>query len=123
MREGPTLVPETEADPALSHDTTPPPPTFTEARRPSRQPPPMLEDGQWEIDSEALTLPGPYAVPKLAEPVELPFYLVDQGARDILALVDGVRSIAEIAELCGMACREVQLRFTDLRDHGVVSLD
>jgi hypothetical protein len=83
----------------------------------------VLDDGQSEIDSEAMTLPGPYAVPKLTEQVELPFYLVDQQTRDIMALVNGTRTIAEIGELCGLVGREVQLRFADLRDHGVVSLD
>jgi hypothetical protein len=107
-----------------SRDTTPPPPAYADVRRLSRQPPPPPSDGWRRIDSDAVTLPRTDAVPKLVvERADLAWFGFDEQTQAIVALVDGVRTIAEIAWFCGTASREMQLRFADLRDHSVVALE
>jgi hypothetical protein len=56
--------PPTESAPPPSHDTTPPPPAYGEVRRLSRRPPSPGSDGR-RTDSDAVTLPTTYAIPKL----------------------------------------------------------
>ena len=74
--------------------------------------------------TDSLTLPSSRAVPKLiVAHDDLPWFnLADQMHR-ILALVDGMRSIAELARRTATTAREAQLRIADLRARGVIRVE
>ncbi|MGH7436416.1 MAG: hypothetical protein ACRENE_12155 [Polyangiaceae bacterium] len=120
------------ADDALpqSAPTSPPPPIFTELRNRSRHPSPLPmppaqgRDDARRFDSRSMTLPGPSAVPKVAvHGSDLSWFDLGEDARALLPLIDGVRTVAQIARDRGIAAREVQLRLADLRSRGVIEME
>jgi|HubBroStandDraft_1064217.scaffolds.fasta_scaffold446144_1 hypothetical protein len=93
---------------------------------------PNIPDGKAEgnsrdtphVDSGSLTLPSAYAIPKLmVDPKDLDWFDVNDEILGFLSFVDGVRTIAQIADARGERPSVVQLRVADLRDRGVVLLD
>jgi hypothetical protein len=76
------------------------------------------------LDSRSMTLPGPSAVPKVAvHGSDLSWFDLGDDARALLPLIDGVRTVAQIARDRGIAAREVQLRLADLRARGVIEME
>jgi hypothetical protein len=76
------------------------------------------------LDSESLTLPSAYAIPRLmVDPKDLDWFDVNDEILGFLSFVDGVRTISQIADARGERPNVVQLRVADLRDRGVVLLD
>jgi hypothetical protein len=106
--------------------TLPPPPAFTELRRMSGHPspvPPAAHEEPRSHDSRSFTLPGPDAVPRLLiAPADLNWFELQDETRAIVPLVDGARSVIQIAGLRGIAPREAQLRVADLRSRGIVEI-
>jgi hypothetical protein len=77
--------------------------------------------GPQRIDSSSATLPSSYAVPRcLVERADIDWF-APLTAR-ILALVDGTRTIQQIADEVPMNLGEAQLRIADLSECGVVAL-
>jgi hypothetical protein len=113
-----------------SAPTSPPPPIFKELRNRSRHPsplpmPPVPErDEPKRFDSRSMTLPGPGSVPKVAvHGSDLSWFDLGDDARALLPLIDGVRTVAQIARDRGIAAREAQLRLADLRARGVIEME
>ncbi len=76
------------------------------------------------FNSQSVTLPSPYVVPKLLMAYDqVPWFNFDERTQSLVALIDGVRTIAELSERAVMSAGELQLRIADLRDRGVVGLD
>lgn len=74
--------------------------------------------------TDSLTLPTASAVPKLiVANDDLAWFNLDEPMHTILALIDGVRTIAEIARGTATSAGEVQLRIADLRDRGVIHVE
>jgi len=74
--------------------------------------------------SHSITLPSPYVVPKLLMAFDdVPWFDFDEQVQGILALIDGVRTIAEIARRTATSPGELQLRIADLRDRGVIRVE
>jgi hypothetical protein len=115
--------PKTSAgDEEGSRDTVPPPTTYSDVRALSRRPPAGGHEDP-RLDSSALTLPTAYAIPVLlGEAAALASLSCDDPMRDILTLVDGTRTIADIAACRHVPSGEMQLHIADLRDRGVVRL-
>jgi len=76
------------------------------------------------IDSHSLTLPSSYVVPKLIVAFDdLSWFDFDEPTQSVLALIDGVRTIAEIAERTARSAGELQLCIADLRERGVLLVE
>ncbi len=120
-----------------SAPTSPPPPIFTELQKQSRRPSPLpparpardlapdeeRADSR-RYDSRSMTLPGPSAVPKLTvHGSDLTWFDLGDEARALLPLIDGVRTVAQIARDRGIPAREAQLRVADLRARGVIEME
>jgi hypothetical protein len=89
---------------------------FAEVRRQSRAPAGDAEP--------TTTLPGAHVVPRLAvDPGDLAWFDADEASLRLAALVDGQRSIKELANLCGLRLSEAQFRVANLRDRNVIALD
>jgi hypothetical protein len=54
---------------------------------------------------------------------DVPWFNFDEPTQSLVALIDGVRTIADLAERLPMNAGELQLRIADLRDHGVILLE
>jgi DNA-binding Lrp family transcriptional regulator len=54
---------------------------------------------------------------------DVPWFDFDEQVQGILALIDGVRTIAEIARRTATSPGELQLRIADLRDRGVIRVE
>jgi len=79
-------------------------------------------EGPRRLDSSSATLPGPYAVPRcLVEQGDIEWF-APLTAR-VLALVDGTRSIQQIAADAPMGLGEAQLRIADLKERGVIAVE
>lgn len=84
--------------------------------------PAAVKDGSRQTDS--LTLPSSSAVPKMiVAHDDLPWFNLDEPMQSVLALVDGVRTIVEIARRTATSTGELQLRIADLRDRGVIQVE
>jgi hypothetical protein len=120
------VVPVAEEVSPASIPTSPPPAVFTELRRMSGRPspiPPSVRDESRPHDSRSFTLPGPQAVPKLlVDSADLSWFELAEETRALIPLIDGARSVAQIARDRGIHCREVQLRLADLRARGVIEV-
>jgi len=78
-------------------------------------------DGPRRIDSSSATLPSGYAVPRrLIESADIEWF-APLTAR-VLALVDGRRTIQQIADEIPMALGETQLLIADLRERGIIAV-
>jgi hypothetical protein len=53
----------------------------------------------------------------------VPWCNFDEQTQSLVALIDGVCTIAKLTERTHMSAGELQLRIADLRDRGVVALD
>jgi hypothetical protein len=130
-------VAEEVPGPTQAAPTSPPSPIFDELRNQSRHPSPLptlrkakgltAEEERAEsrrFDSRSMTLPGPSSVPKVAvHGSDLTWFELGDDARALLPLIDGVRTVAQIARDRGIAAREAQLRLADLRSRGVIEMD
>jgi hypothetical protein len=97
-------------------------PTFTGEDKTPEAGRTAVKRGSRQTDS--LTLPRSSAVPKLiVAPDDLPWFNLDEQVQGILALIDGVRTIAEIARRTATSVGELQLRIADLRDRGVIQVE
>jgi hypothetical protein len=77
--------------------------------------------GPRRIDSSSATLPSAYAIPKcLVERADIDWF-APLTAR-VLALVDGTRTIQQIADDVPMALGEAQLRIADLKERGIIAV-
>lgn len=71
-----------------------------------------------------IALPGPDAAPRMLLEVEdLAFVAVDEESVAIAHLVDGVRTVRELAAARGISVHEARLRVADLRDRHVVAVE
>jgi hypothetical protein len=59
---------------------------------------------------------------RLLDQDELGWLALDEDAQRVAEAVDGVRTIRELAALCGMPLGLTQMLVAHLRDRGVVSL-
>ncbi len=122
------VVPVAEEVPPASVPTSPPPPVFTELQRMSGRPspvppPPSTRDDGRKHDSRSFTLPGPHAVPRLiVDPADLSWFELSEETRGLVPLIDGKRSVNDIARQKGIAPREAQLRLADLRARSIIEL-
>lgn len=72
--------------------------------------------------SQRATLPGPDAVPRaLLEPQELAWLALDEQAIRLAELIDGVRTIRELAALRGIPVGMAQMLVALLRDRHVLT--
>ncbi len=96
---------------------------YSDVRALSRRPPaPEVESSR--LGSSELTLPTAYAIPVLlVTEAELTALGCEGPMREIVALVDGARTVADIAACRGVPSGEMQLHIADLRDRGIVRLD
>jgi hypothetical protein len=123
-----TRLHDEDEHPASGLPTVPPPATFSELQqlsaRPSPAPlPPSRNELKGNHDSHSFTLPGPDSVPRLLmDPADLSWFDIGDDARALLDLVDGRRSVTDIASDRGISPREAQLRIADLRDRGIIEL-
>jgi len=70
------------------------------------------------------TLPGPDAVPRaLLEPDELAWLPLDEHSIRLAALIDGIRTIRELAALRGIPVGMAQMRIAQLRDRHAISFE
>ena len=73
--------------------------------------------------SQRATVPAPEAVARrLLDLDELGWLALDEDALRLAEVVDGVRTIRELAVLCGMPLGLTQMLISHLRDRHVVSL-
>jgi hypothetical protein len=78
-----------------------------------------VKGGSRQTDS--LTLPSSSAVPKLVVAQDdLAWFNLDEPMERLLTLIDGMRTIAELARRTGTSAGEVQLRIADLRERGII---
>ena len=90
-------------------------------RVPSPEAPPS--EGPRRIDSSSVTLPSAYAIPRcLVEPTTIDGCALDDVTARLLVLVDGTRTIQQIADEVPIALGEVQLWIADLRERGFVTV-
>jgi hypothetical protein len=59
----------------------------------------------------------------LVATADLPWFDLDEASAKVLELVDGRRTIQEIAERLRTKVGELQLRVADLREKGLVAVD
>jgi hypothetical protein len=131
------VIPVADEAPPHSAPTSPPPPIFTELQKKSRHPSPIpparpakdltLDEERADsrrFDSRSMTLPGPSSVPKVTvHGTDLTWFDLGDEARALLPLIDGIRTVAQIARERGIPAREVQLRVADLRARGVIEME
>ena len=131
------VLPLADEAPPQSAPTSPPPPIFTELQNRSRHPSPLppartareltADEERVEarrLDSRSMTLPGPSSVPKVTvHGSDLTWFDLGDDARALLPLIDGVRTVAQIARDRGIPAREAQLGVADLRARGVIEMD
>jgi hypothetical protein len=68
-------------------------------------------------------MPEPGAVPRLLlEVEELRWTAIGEEATRLAELIDGVRTVRELAAACGIELAAAQLMVADLRDRHIVSL-
>jgi hypothetical protein len=100
--------------------------------RPSRHPtrklrsnvPPTLPSAPKVPRATTIALPGADAAPRmLLELTDLGFVAIDEESVAIAHLVDGVRTVRELAAARGISLHEARLRVADLRDRHVVAVD
>jgi len=78
-------------------------------------------EGPRRIDSSSTTLPSAYVIPRrLVERADIEWF-APLTAR-VLALVDGARTIQQIADDTSMALGEAQLRIADLKERGIIEV-
>lgn len=71
-----------------------------------------------------IALPGPDAAPRmLLDLDDLGFVAIDQESVAIAHLVDGIRTVRELAAARGLSLHEARLRVADLRDRHVVAVE
>ena len=71
-----------------------------------------------------IALPGPDAAPRmLLELGDLSFVAIDAESVALAQLVDGVRTVRELAAARGISLHEARLRVADLRDRHVVAVE
>jgi hypothetical protein len=71
-----------------------------------------------------IALPGLDVAPRmLLEPEDLGFVALDEESVAIAHLVDGVRTVRELAAARGLSLHEARLRVADLRDRHVIALE
>ena len=97
-------------------------------RRPELEPPSSdpISDARVRgaTASQRATLPGPDAVPRaLLEPEELSWLALDEQAIRLAELIDGVRTIRELAALRGISVGSAQMLVVQLRDRHVLSFE
>lgn len=74
--------------------------------------------------TDSLTLPSSTAVPKLiVAQDDLPWFNLDEQMARLATLIDGTRTIAELARRTATSAGEVQLRIADLRERGVIRVE
>jgi hypothetical protein len=96
--------------------TSPPPPIFEEVRRQSR--------GPAGDEEPTTTLPSAQVVPRLVvDAGDLAWFDADEASLRLAALVDGQRSVIELARLCGLKLSEAQFCIANLRDRNILALD
>jgi hypothetical protein len=62
-------------------------------------------------------------VPKLiVDPADLSWFELSEETRGLVPLIDGKRSVSDIARQKGIAPREAQLRLADLRARSIIEL-
>jgi hypothetical protein len=77
--------------------------------------------GPRRTDSSSATLPSAYAIPRcLVERADIDWF-APLTAR-ILALVDGTRTIQQIADAVPIHLGEAQVRIADLTERGIIAL-
>ena len=100
--------------------------------RPSRHPtrkvrsnvPPKLPSAPKVPRATTIALPGADAAPRmLLELTDLSFVAIDEESVAIAHLVDGVRTVRELAAARGISLHEARLRVADLRERHVVAVD
>jgi hypothetical protein len=76
---------------------------------------------QRRVDSSFTTLPSAYAIPRcLVERADIDWF-APLTAR-VFALVDGTRTIQQIADDIPMNLGEAQLRIVDLKERGIIEV-
>lgn len=103
---------------------TQPPPTERVSGPVARAPGPASgpRDLRGATASQRATLPAPEAVPcRLLEADELGWLALDADALKLAELVDGVRTIRELAALRGLPIGLTQMLISHLRDRHVIS--
>jgi hypothetical protein len=97
------------------------------SRKPTARPPPVSSDSRKRKrghDSGTPTLPGPYAVPRLlVAAADLAWFELDEVALRAAEMVDGRRTIQDIADRVRAKVGVLQLMVADLREKGVVAVD
>jgi len=84
---------------------------------------PQERDSEPPPTRRASPLPEPDAVPRLLlEVEELQWIAIEGNAARLAALVNGTRTVRELADLCGLELPAAQLILSGLRDRHVVAL-